>query len=1169
MHRNFKKLLSILLVTVMVFGSAPLAGFVGIELPELNPFVFKAEAATHSGKCGSTAWWEYDSITRVLTVTGTGEISSYSWDNDKQSYNRPWEQYVSNIKQIVIDEGITTIGMEAFANHRNVQTIQLPDSLEELFFRAFYDCSSLKNIIIPNNVISIGASSFGNCSSLSSVILPNSLTSLYGGAFHNCTSLESVTLSNSLTTLESNTFGGCSKLESVVIPNSVTTLKENVFSFCINLKEITLSNNISQISDGAFDNCLNLSDIYYDGTYSDFSKISIGVNNKQLAYVTIYCSDSVSIGIFGSCGDEIYWSFHGESGVFSVSGNGYMNAYYPYTERPWDSYRNDVKHIIINEGITDIGWHAFCYFYNLETIVIPISVKQIDEKALYYLNSLTDIYYCGTETQWNEIIIDENNDTFENVRIHYSTPTGKCGDNLNWIFDEVSKTLTVLGVGAMYDYSSNNRPWETCKNEIKTIVLNEGVTRIGNYSFSACTNLSSVSMPNSMLSIGNSAFYYCTEVTTVIIPINVTQIGSRSFKDCLSLIDLTIGESVETIGFEAFSNCSSLNNITIPNSVVTIGSKAFYCCRNLTQITIPKSVNEIGDSVFSNCNNLIGILVDKENQYFTNDEYGVLFNKDKSLIIKYPEGRINKNYIIPNGVSSVQHGAFSNNSYLTNITIPNSVTSIGNNILYDSSCIETIYYNGTEEQWNQITISSYNDDLFNTTIHYMICTHKYEATVTQSSCSKVGYTTYTCLLCSDTYVDDEVPVLGHDIIIDEAVVPTCTETGLTEGQHCSRCDDVTIEQEIVPALNHKDTLVQVDAKSPTCTETGLTEGQHCSRCDDVTVEQEIVPALNHKDTLVQVEAKAPTCTEIGWDAYEYCTACTYTTYEEKAALKHDIVIDNAVEPTCTKTGLTEGQHCSRCDDVTVEQEIVPALNHKDTLIKVEAKSPTCTEIGWDAYEYCTACEYTTYVEKEALDHNIIIDEAIAATCTETGLTEGQHCSRCASATVEQETIPMKDHNHIVKYDSTKHWKECVCGSKIEMQNHTFDGNSLCECGYKRVVNATIVIKNNSGSRTINYGETLKLTAVTNNKPYDAKIYWYVDGVLMGEGEIFNVSFESGAKIVTVKLVDSNGYVLQNADGNEISDNETVTVKSGFFQKLISFFKNLFGIGRTVVQSIRF
>ena len=162
---------------------------------------------------------------------------------------------------------------------------------------------------------------------------------------------------------------------------------------------------------------------------------------------------------------------------------------------------------------------------------------------------------------------------------------------------------------------------------------------------------------------------------------------------------------------------------------------------------------------------------------------------------------------------------------------------------------------------------------------------------------------------------------------------------------------------------------------------------------------------------------------------------------------------------------------------------------------------------------------------------------------------------------------MKPHNPTEKYDSSKHWKECDCGLKSNEENHSFNGGNVCACGYRRKVNATLSIKNNMGSKTINYGETLKLSVNVTNKPTNAKICWYVDGVKRAEGEVFDIGFENGSKIVTVKLVDSNGVVYEDANGNEISDSQTVTVNGGFFQKIISFFKNLFGMNRTVVQML--
>ncbi len=121
---------------------------------------------------------------------------------------------------------------------------------------------------------------------------------------------------------------------------------------------------------------------------------------------------------------------------------------------------------------------------------------------------------------------------------------------------------------------------------------------------------------------------------------------------------------------------------------------------------------------------------------------------------------------------------------------------------------------------------------------------------------------------------------------------------------------------------------------------------------------------------------------------------------------------------------------------------------------------------------------------------------------------------------------------------------------------------------EKLMKSTITIKNNSGSKTINYGETLHLTAIA-TMPADAKIVWYVDGTKKGEGKTFDVKFDSGTKTVEAKLVDANGNVLKDKNGNEISTSEKVTVNAGLWQKIVSFFKNLFGINQIIVQSLSF
>ena len=177
-------------------------------------------------------------------------------------------------------------------------------------------------------------------------------------------------------------------------------------------------------------------------------------------------------------------------------------------------------------------------------------------------------------------------------------------------------------------------------------------------------------------SIGYNAFSYCTGLTSITIPNSVTSIGTYAFYGCSGLTSITIPNSVTSIGDWAFCGCSGLTSITIPNSVTSIGHSAFDGCRGLTSITIPNSVTSIGDWAFEHCTGLTSINVASGNNYYS-DNNGVLFNKKKTELIRYPEGKSQTSYTIPNSVTSIGVGAFFDCTGLTSITIPNSVTSIG------------------------------------------------------------------------------------------------------------------------------------------------------------------------------------------------------------------------------------------------------------------------------------------------------------------------------------------------------------------------------------------------------------------------------------------------------------------------------------------------------------
>ena len=181
---------------------------------------------------------------------------------------------------------------------------------------------------------------------------------------------------------------------------------------------------------------------------------------------------------------------------------------------------------------------------------------------------------------------------------------------------------------------------------------------------------------------------------TVVIPDtidgkSVTSIGRRAFEGCTNLKSITIPNSVTEMGRRAFSGCSSLTSIAIPDSVTEIGKYAFDGCKSLTSITIPDGVTSIGDGAFYNCSSLTEIKVASENSNYVSVN-GVLYNKDKTTIICYPAGKKGNNYKIPDGVTKVGSSAFIGCSSLTSITIPNSVTEIGYSVFEGCTNLKSI-----------------------------------------------------------------------------------------------------------------------------------------------------------------------------------------------------------------------------------------------------------------------------------------------------------------------------------------------------------------------------------------------------------------------------------------------------------------------------------------------
>lgn len=300
---------------------------------------------------------------------------------------------------------------------------------------------------------------------------------------------------------------------------------------------------------------------------------------------------------------------------------------------------------------------------------------------------------------------------------------GACGDNLTWVLD--NGTLIISGTGEMTE-----KPWSDYKKDIKSVVINEGVTSIIGSAFLGCSALTSVSIPSGVKKIGYGAFEFCRKLTNIDVDNNnlfyMSIDGVLFNKDRTELVSYPEGKSessyavpngVTSIGYSAFSWCANLKAIVLPDSVTSIDDSAFAWCMSLTNITIPKNVSSIGKFVFVDCSSLTEINVDENNSSYISID-GVLFNKDKTTLVAYPAGKSDNSYTVLENVKSIGGYAFYNCPNLENITVPRGVTRIGDSAFFGCTALTDVYYNSIEENWKKVTVEISNEPLINATIHY-------------------------------------------------------------------------------------------------------------------------------------------------------------------------------------------------------------------------------------------------------------------------------------------------------------------------------------------------------------------------------------------------------------------------------------------------------------------
>ena len=475
--------------------------------------------------------WEFDQDTRTITkylgtVTNTLTIPNFIdglavasiQGSESQSIFQN-DDYMNILEEIIVSEGITTIGDYAFEN-----------------------CKSLTNIIMPNGVTALGDSTFKNCDSLTSITIPNSITVITYDAFNSCDKLTNVVIPNGVALIEAYAFANCTILPKIIIPGSVTIIENYAFEGCEALSNLTLTNGLITLGARAFQNCYSLVNVLIPDSVTSIER-GVFNNCNSLQNITVNSSNSTFCSIDG--------------------------VVYTENKRELVSYPSAkvTSTLSLPAGVNEIRSIAFNGSFKLVNLTISDEIEFITESATdgcYYIQN----YNVNANNPWlssvNGVLFNKNQSELliypsGNLASSYTVPSS-VGYISNYSFDACQK-LTSVTVPSSVTFIDGGA-FESCK-VLTSITLPSSITRILYCTFELCTSLTNIVIPNSVKSIEQYAFSQCSNLTTVTIPSGLTKIEKYGFFCCYKLSSITIPSTVTTIGEYTFGWCDALSTITI------------------------------------------------------------------------------------------------------------------------------------------------------------------------------------------------------------------------------------------------------------------------------------------------------------------------------------------------------------------------------------------------------------------------------------------------------------------------------------------------------------------------------------------------------------------------------------------------------------------------------
>lgn len=628
----------------------------------------------------------------------------------------------TGLKDIKIPASVTTLGDYAFFGCHDLEAVTLGSGVKTIGMNSFVACTSLasiqvdggnpvfdsregcnavietatgtlrlgcKSTVIPNTVSAIGNYAFYFIHGLKTIDIPNSVISIGEGAFYYCPHLTTMTIGDGVTDISDKAFYNCSALMDISFGKSVKNLGKDMLAFCSLLGTITVSgdNPYYDAREGCNALVESATNTLIVGCKGSFIPKTVTAIGDRAFY---HCSSLTDISIpntlltigneaFAECRSLSSLTFEEPS---SPGGNGILTI----GNKAFESC-SSLTEVTVGNTVKEIGDEAFSSCSKLQNIVLG-NPSEVCENPFMVIKNAFDDPHDSCAVTLGSAVKEIEDYTFNSYRSVTSLTIGVGNramlmmSNIGRVFNNNKLTKIVVMDGNTYYDSRNdcNALIETPTNTLLlgcplTIIPNS-VTAIGDFAFSNCKDLTTINIPNSVTAIGDHAFSDCTGLTTVNIPNSVTDIGDAAFSNCKGLTAVNIPESVTAIGDAAFSDCTGLTAVNIPDSVTTIGRYAFYNTR-ITSIDIPYSVTTIGNWAFDQCIDLTDLSYNAKNiEYLTG--FG---NQIERVTIGPKVEKLPQNFL--------------NNSKITEVTIPNSVTIISFNAFKDCKGLTTVKFPDT------------------------------------------------------------------------------------------------------------------------------------------------------------------------------------------------------------------------------------------------------------------------------------------------------------------------------------------------------------------------------------------------------------------------------------------------------------------------------------------